>query len=99
MAVEPQNNPEDVATDGSVNPIKNSNSGNRMAGAMKERPGTMGAWRLFGFFLAAQKETQPVKAVDRKKSAFIYSLRKKNIQLFFLHQVLSHLWFPQHYPF
>jgi hypothetical protein len=59
--------------DGSVTQIKNSNSGNRMAGAMKEGPGTMGSVAALAArpraevtFLAAQKDTQPVKAVDRK---------------------------------
>ncbi|HBF39378.1 MAG TPA: hypothetical protein DDW50_18915, partial [Firmicutes bacterium] len=53
--------------------IKNSTSVNRMAGAMKECPGTMGSVAALAArpraevtFLAVQKVTQPVKAVGKK---------------------------------
>jgi hypothetical protein len=73
-AVVIQNKPRRRCHDDSVIPIKNSNPGNRMAGEMKERPGNMGSRRLFGAFLAVQKGTQPVKAVDKKIGFHFYLL-------------------------
>jgi len=72
------------------NPIKNSDPGNRMAGEMKERPGTMGARRFFGYFLAVQKVTQPVKAVDKiiglhfKKNSYRFKIPKNFRPIYYL---------------
>jgi hypothetical protein len=64
-------NPEDTATDGSVSPIKNSNFGNRMAGAIKEGPGTMGSVAALWFLSGRAERNSAGEIRGQEKSAFI----------------------------